>query len=96
MELPINKLVGLIIVLIVAVAIIMLFFSGLLSGSSLGSQGELRLCCSKYKANNCDFTRIHDIYCDNEETKDLYSIAKNATKASDANLKQQLNDFCGC
>lgn len=81
----IDKLVLLMIFLIVLLAALGLIFQIIEpTGEQLGIQNKIRQCCMAYRANGC----LDDsIMCGEKTLRDL---------AIEANILQQLENFCGC
>ncbi len=91
MNLAIEKAVKLILILVVLVAILYFFFSIVEGGTGLSNETTLRMCCDKYRANECNFGERDQIFCDDKESQTLGSLATSAGYSTEG----QLNEFCG-
>ena len=89
MNLPIEKLVGIIILLIVLIAVVYLFVLGNNIGRQQSSQADLQQCCSLYRANSCDFSKRAAIFC--PSGKPLETLVNELSYS-----ESQLNSLCGC
>lgn len=91
MSQPINYLVVLIVAIIVLIAVVIFLFTGQLIGGDIGLQNQLRMCCSKFTANNCDWSLETDIICDEENFKSFKGLR------TELNMDEnQVEIFCGC
>jgi len=88
MELPINKLIAVIILLIILLAAVYLIFGiGIPPINSITYQSQIRECCNAYKGNNCDFKA--NIQCPNG---DFIQVLANKAGLTE----EQVNKTCGC
>ncbi len=91
MSQPINYLVVLIVAIIIFAAIAIFLFTGQAIGKDIGLQNQLRMCCSKFTANNCDWNLETDIICDEENFMTIKELR------IELNMdKDQVEIFCGC
>ncbi|MDD5416907.1 MAG: hypothetical protein PHU12_02940 [Candidatus Aenigmarchaeota archaeon] len=91
MNLAIEKLIGLVIMVIIIISMILFVFMGKGMGLNIGKDLELRNCCDEFRNNGCNINEISSIYCSEDGVKTMETIAEEAGY----NI-ENLPEFCGC
>jgi len=91
MSLSVNYVVILIIAIIILLAVVIFLLTGQDIGGEIGLQNRLRMCCSKFIANDCDWSLSGTIICDEETFESIGDLAIELNMNED-----QVKTFCGC
>ena len=87
MELPINKLVAILIVIIVIVAVLLFLDIIPTYGGPINTQTQMYMCCNKFLAQDC--IESGSIWCDDETVMDSLRIELDMTW-------DNVKSFCNC
>ena len=94
--LAVEKLILIVIFLIVLIlCLYFLFGIGKGTADQLLLQNQLRSCCGKYRAYDCEFSMASSIQCSDDSIETVDSLAYKLNLIQNGN-PEQLNKFCAC